>query len=51
MKTWPCVSGAHRGHTSRTQAAACAEDAERLRRLEERQIEAFDAECEEDDDE
>lgn len=34
-ETWPCIAGAHRNHASRTQAAACAEDAERLRRLDE----------------
>lgn len=45
QRIYPCVTGAHTRHASKTQAEACVEDAARLRRLDERDAEeSFDAE-------
>jgi hypothetical protein len=53
-KSYPCATGQHTHHTSKAEAERCVEDAATLRRLgldEQRGIEAFDSEGEDDGDE
>jgi hypothetical protein len=49
-KSYPCATGQHTHHTSKAEAARCAEDAETLRRLGLAHDETRDNEGDEDDD-